>query len=330
MFFMAVIDLPGGRKVITYPSPPRGFNPLNESDESLAKYGFPTRQSGNPAMMSQWTKRFGQEMTYVEAKFELVDGHRERPTFSPTMGTAAISRPWSGHYVQSDLGPGREIFALVSAEWTVPHPQPLTMDGTWYICLSWVGIDGFGSDQADVVQAGIESDIRVVNGVTEIKCYPWMQWFPSRQKMIMNLNVSFGDRVGVLVQADAQVPSDPLGDPRIPPKAYLSAIGSISNYTTGQTSMFRMVSPGPLLLGYTAEWIVERSGDPPTYSRLANYKSVQFTNAQAMVATDSNGDLTRIYFAGSGSDINMVDNDGTTVISTGKAGPRGVVTCNFV
>jgi len=190
------------------------------------------------------------------------------------------------------LGPGQWITAV--GQWvtpTVSQPsEPQGTEGGWN-SSSWVGIDGFGSN--DVLQAGVQQ--RFINGqATYVAWYEWyvppppppcpdptgcdingypLSWVnPTNGKYqyiyqanIVNFLVSPGQTVTASIQYTNNKTT-----------GYIS----FGNVTTGKNySIAVNPPPGATFSGNCVEWIMEAPDGGEPKSALPKFTPVNFTNA---------------------------------------------------
>jgi hypothetical protein len=266
---MAVHEYASGMRVRTFPASPVGFNPLKADDSALIRHGFPSRGEWSPQLVDFWEKlmRHGQP-TYIEPVFRKLDLPSLPPGARKTApGITQASDHWSGAVV---FPPAGERIVGVIGYWMVPNVFPVKKDGTEYYCWTWVGVDGWANPV--VFQAGVQCNVGVSPaGALQLQCLAWWEWYPDpNPQQIMNVQVSPGDSVRVLLQATS------------------STTGTIyfSNVTTNVVVQpFHVTAPsGTSLTGSCAEWIAERPGRPP-YTPLANFGGVTFNGSAASDAT---------------------------------------------
>ena len=88
---------------------------------------------------------------------------------------------------------GNNAITVVTAQWNVPTPNPIAKDGSSSYSSSWIGIDGYGSD--DVFQAGVECDALSGQNGTQRDIYVWWEWFPENEVGVDNFAVAAGDQL---------------------------------------------------------------------------------------------------------------------------------------
>lgn len=170
---------------------------------------------------------------------------------------ATTSTNWSGYAVQATAA----SVSAVSASWTVPT---VTGTGTAY-SSTWVGIDGWKS--STVEQIGTDSDI--VNG--KAVYYAWYEMYPNYAVNIA-MTVKPGDAISAsvtYVSTTNNVSTFTLQITDTP------VSGTATTYTTTQTISGAQRS--------SAEWIQEAPSSSFGVLKLANFGTVNFTNAQATI-----------------------------------------------
>ncbi|TMC34627.1 MAG: hypothetical protein E6J24_05620 [Chloroflexi bacterium] len=146
---------------------------------------------------------------------------------------------WAG-YTQGTLEKGI-TFHSISGEWIVPKAKQHKKGEPEY-SSSWIGIGGSCLDAActlfdpTLIQAGIEHDVDA-NGTPSF--YAWWEAIPA-PLIRVDLAVSAGDHVRVVISEDGQVPE-------------LWTI-TISNLSTA--AVFSLTAPYASTYG-TAEWVIE-------------------------------------------------------------------------
>jgi Peptidase A4 family len=161
-----------------YPLPPDGFNPLLASHAELRHYGIPTRPSreSHPLYRAKWEDILSRPLRVIEPILTVKKSYSRPPHRQSlrhdTTNTNATGWPWGGAVLPRPAG---EFIDSVSASWTVPNawPPASAWNGTnwnsgYWQCAVWVGIDGTGDAQNDVVQAGTTSEVTVSHGVSSL------------------------------------------------------------------------------------------------------------------------------------------------------------------
>jgi hypothetical protein len=290
--------------VVRSQSVPKGFDPLQASEQELVKYGFPPRPK-DPRLLSPWEKlmRSLASSTFIESQFFRTH-RRHLPVIRSGKDT---SKNWSGGvvFLPSSAPAGAKCF-IVTGRWTVPTPLPATAGSQIFLCSPWVGIDGDKS--GDVLQAGVDCEAQNTSSGIATDILPWFEWFPENEIQITNLPVSAGDLFFCLIVSTSSTGANVI----------------LSNMTTNLTTALEVTAPtGTTLVGNCAEWIVELPEAPDV--QLANYGSVTFLEAYSgtnLAGSDAVRDPSE------GDAVNMIGGDGK-VISTGNVGHLQV-TCSFV
>jgi hypothetical protein len=157
-------------------------------------------------------------------------------------------------------------FYYVISDYVVPMAQQAygACTGGWDYESSWVGIDGYNSN--DVLQAGTESDA-YCNGSTKETFYsPWYEWYPAGEVRITNFPVVPGDDLFVEVWNTSAT------------QGYAYFV----NYNTNTSGSIGFTAPtGTTLIGNSAEWIVEEPGVGGGQATLTNYIWENFANCNA-------------------------------------------------
>jgi len=217
--------------------------------------------------------------------FFMVASVSNSPFSRPNIGIrAGTSSNWSGYAAMSSISSPADGFVdSVTGNWVIPTLTPNSSQTTY--AATWVGIDGFSD--ATVEQIGTEQDC--VNGVQEN--YAWIELYPGPSRMV-SLTVNTGDSFTASVVYEGGS----------------SFTLSITDLTTGQ-SYSRTRSANAQR--QSAEWVVEAPSSTEGVLPLANFGTVNFTDAQF---TDNNGTTYAIDGLGSGTyaAINLNDPNGGT------------------
>lgn len=167
------------------------------------------------------------------------------------------ARNWAGYYVATDLqNPQPGVFEI-SGSWTVPT---ISDSGTNSFSAVWVGIGG-QFDQT-LIQIGTEQDF--INGFATYSA--WYELLPEDSITIYSLDISPGDQIEAsikLFDSNTNLWTTTLAD-----------------LTTGQKFQSNFTYDASRL---SAEWIVERPLIDNSFSPLANFGNVTFSNCQAIV-----------------------------------------------
>jgi len=260
------------------PTPPAHFDPLTATDEELAYYGFPPRPDAATALgdYANWEMVVTLPVTRV-APQQLVTSVKHGPMV-PGSGAARLVNPaaipktstnWSGYAIADGTHIFRAANTTIFGSFVVPVAAATvgSCDGVQRYSASWVGIDGFDSD--DVLQAGIEGDAICNSGVTTSNYYAWYEWYPNYSVAVASPAVAPGDLIYVYVWNRSLTQGD-----------YYMV-----NVTQGVSSSLTFHAPaGTKLDGDSAEWIVEAPGVNGSISSLANYIGAPWYNASVAVS----------------------------------------------
>jgi hypothetical protein len=178
--------------------------------------------------------------------------------------------------------------------------------------LSWVGIDGYGTN--NIVQVGVQQTFS--GNPPVLNTVGWWDWlYPGINTgyVIDNFTINPGDTIV------ASVTMSPGG---------LGALLNINNLTRNtSTNVSVSAAPAGLITGQTAEWIVEKPGGT---APLANFGQIGFVLAAASYTDAFGGTAKGEVEAKNGTLIDMVDGsqtEATTSIgSTGIGLPAVIVT----
>jgi Peptidase A4 family len=313
--------------VHTFPAPPRDFDALSASDETLASYGLPPRpdRAADPAGYRSWAEAIGlrPERWNGTLTVRKAAGSSARFANNSPGGGAAVptsnngvtngnSVNWSGVVNQLPLNSysATQSFYLVTAQFTVPVAQQAfssvtsgnICDGDSDFISSWVGLDGFG--QPDVLQGGTDSIASCKSNLRSTSYYAWAEWYPGAA--IRQFFVNPGDDMYVVVWNS--------GD--------RNGCAFVEDKTLRLSATYCLTAPsGITLKGNQAEYILERcGGDSLTanhYFPLANYISSVWNQAKAQTINDV------LYYPGlttSTTNVVSMSDDGGLTISTPTVG----------
>jgi hypothetical protein len=248
-------------------APPKGFNPLEGTNDELKSYGLPPKpdETAHPQRYAKWAKNLSKSLTFVSPTFKIIQDKRVPLSDSTEkVKDDATSGNWSG-FVATDLNSGSK-YSVVEAEWIIPNAWPNSSgaDGV-YLVANWVGIDGWGS--GDVLQTGTLSECVVSGGkITTQTAYPWFEWYPAYSIAFTNLTVHPGDTIWGYIYAE----SSTVG------YAFLMNVGA-GTYT----SVTFDAPIGTSLQGNSAEWIVEDPSTGPSEYMFPNFGSTFFFDCYA-------------------------------------------------
>jgi len=310
----------------TFNSPPANFNPVTASDEQLATYGFPPRpdQATDPSGLAKWNKAMStparrwngelrprqfQNQPMMEAK--VPSGVQLTPSVSHVASTGE-SYNWSAIVNTNTLKKYSTTasFYYVFSEFNVPVAQQAfngsggnVCDGYWDIASIWNGIDGFNN--GDVLQGGVDSAY-YCNGTTKEPFYQtWIEWYPAGS--VAEYAVNPGDDIFLETWNTSST------------QGYVW----IEDLTKQISATYGLTAPsGTLLVGNSAEFVVERPGGDPYTSRglypLANYiasfwdYSGDYTHSSHLNYPGSTAPTTYV--------LSMINDAATQVISV----PNGI------
>lgn len=294
-FNLATTNLAGAYHI---PAPPPAFNPKTASAAELVKQGFlirrPTAQDP-PALQEAFAKVFSREW---QVKDRIV------PVLVPQIGITHNLRKMPVKQKDSNFLGGAWAGAVVDKGkwtgvigfWNIPTvskpPEAQGTEGGWN-SSSWVGIDGFGSN--DVLQAGIQQRVDS-NGAAHYVA--WYEWYAPPQANspgyvwqtnIANFPVSPGQQVYCSVQ---YVNNGTAG--------YLY----FANETTGQHFAITLAPPpGANFKGNCIEWIMEAPDGGEPVSALPKFTPVKFTSCigcgpNGAIGNSQTGDTVNVETTG--------------------------------
>jgi hypothetical protein len=267
---------------ITSGLPPAGFDPLVASPQDLAKFGFPKRPNAKlqPAEHAFWQKLFAPPFQFEAFKFNILPSILiQSRGFFAQLPRQQTSLNWSGAYITPRDG---TVFSSIWGSFQVPTPNvPPGGTADKYRSSTWIGFDGQRQYyQSTLPQFGTAQNIDVANGVPQRSFFAWWQWWArdiTSQAFPITL-VAPTIHPGDLIMCLMQVASN---------RAGVSFV--IRNLTTGSVVQFFQDAPPPTwgqpfkVSGATAEWVMERSADPPdpTPLELPDYGTVDFHDCGA-------------------------------------------------
>jgi hypothetical protein len=267
---------------ITSQVPPAGFDPLTAPQEALAELGFPRRPDRElrPAEYAFWQEMFAPQPVFQAFAFDILPfAATERRAFLAQLPRRQTSFNWSGAYIAPRDG---TVFLSMWSQWRVPVPNlpPGGAAVEKYRSSTWIGFDGQRRYyQSTLPQIGTAQNLDPVMGLPTRSYYAWWQWW---------VRDVAGQTFTPLL-----VPAIHAGDLI---RCYMQVTGTrsavsfvITNLTTNVSVQFTQAAPPDDLnlpfkvSGATAEWVMERSSDPPdpTPLELPDYGRVDFTDCGA-------------------------------------------------
>lgn len=232
-------------------------------------------------------------------------GHQSHPPYKP--GTNKIlhlnktskeeySSNWAGAVL---INTG---YTAVTAEFTVPTPR-VPAGGTsnkQYCASAWVGIDGDTCGTA-ILQTGIDFCIQG----SFVSYEAWYEWYPDYAYNFSGINLSAGNKIHVTVNATSKT----------------AGTATVQNLSTGQ-SVSHTFNGGVdgNLCEYNAEWIVEDFESNNSLVPFADFGTVTFSNAEAILDG---------YFVGP-SNATLIDIRQSNSILTSTSVTDNSVTVNHV
>jgi Peptidase A4 family len=302
---MAVVNFPGGLKIILFP-PPENLDPFTASSEVLARYGIPKRPVCDEQSLQRWELLMRQMGTYIYPEFGEIRRTSRKPQVRRVGFDVETSPTWSGAVLHAPHG---QKFVEVDGNWNVARGTPPTGGGPAEY-TAWIGLDGFNDGtgaSTDVLQAGHTYIGKDDSGATVDKYHVWFEWFPASEVPITNFPVEPGD--GLYARITINVPGDGV------------ATLYFANRTKARWTGFSIHPPVDHsdfhgFVGDCAEWIVERPQLNGVQSSLVNYGEVDFFVCGACL---SGGNCSRAF---TGNSIDMTDGAGN-VISKATLLPNG-------
>jgi hypothetical protein len=280
-------------------APPKGFDPIAASDQELAYYGFPPRPDAvaAPKVFESWRKAMSAPKTRIVPALEttgIYHGPARLKAESAQNGVLK-SYNWSGYVNTNGVKKySASSFSAVNANFVVPiaHPAFGTCSGMPVYGANWVGIDGDGS--SDVLQAGVEFDALCAAGENSTLYAGWFEWYPNAETRITNLKAAAGDDIYIEVY-DTSATSG---------HAYLANLSRNIEVSVNFTA-----PSGTVLVGNSAEWIVERPEVNGSLATLPNYVEDIFWDSFALNPAYDVVDPSST----SSSEVLMLDNQGNYI-----------------
>ena len=300
----------------TTPAPPDDLDPKQASSATLVKHGIlwkRPQRGDDPRLVRVWDQVFSRKWLAKDRIVPELEPQKGKihvlRALKKTSDTGYTSDNWAGGVMQGQ-------WATALGFWHIPTvskpPEPQGTEGGWN-SSSWVGIDGFGSN--DVLQAGIQQ--RVASG-GQAQYVAWYEWYAPPQAgspgyvwqtNIANFPVSPGQQVYCSVQYINNKTAGQL---------------YFANETSGQHFSITLVPPpGANFNGDSMEWIMEApDGGEPTAS-LPKFTPVQFTTALgcnangSVVGNPQTGDYINVVYGGKTLTAVTLASDAVTVKFTG-------------
>jgi hypothetical protein len=302
-------NLPG---VFTTPAPPDDLDPNQASAASLVKHGIfwkRPQRGEDPRLVRVWDKAFWRKWLAKDRIVPILEPQKGKihvlRALKKTTETGYTSGNWAGGVMQGQ-------WATALGFWQIPAiskpPEAQGTEGGWN-SSSWVGIDGFGSN--DVLQAGIQQRL-TANGQAEYVA--WYEWYAPPQANspayvwqtnIANFPVSAGQQVYCSVQYINNKTAGHL---------------YFANDTTGQHFAITLVPPpGANFNGDSMEWIMEAPDGGEPVASLPKFTPVQFTTALgcnangSVVGNPRSGDYINVVYGGKTLTMVTLASDAVTV-----------------
>jgi hypothetical protein len=260
--------------------PPSGFDPLAASQEELKELGFPMRPDPvlRRAAYEFWRTMFARPMQFEAFRFEVRPAEKRHRIFFGQLPRRQTSLNWSGAYIKPRDG---TIFSEIWGRFQVPTPNLPSGGGPGdkYRCSTWIGFDGQRRYLSSTLpQIGTAQNIDPVGGASSQSYFAWWQWWVRDVVGAPVVLTSPAIHAGDLIMCFMQVADD---------RTEVSF--AIANLTTGRVVQFSQNSPFDdagqhiQVSGATAEWITERSAEPPdpTPLQLPDYGTVNFHDCGA-------------------------------------------------
>ncbi|PTB69243.1 hypothetical protein BBK36DRAFT_1137691 [Trichoderma citrinoviride] len=248
----------------------------------------------NAALASPLAARKQAAMDAIRARSAARRSNRFQAGSDKVNGTAdAVSTNWAGAAITTSG------ITEVSGTFTVPRPSPPAGGSSRdeYCGAAWVGIDGYSD--ADLIQTGVLWCVEDGEYLYEA----WYEYLPASLVEYSGISVTAGSVVTVTA----------------------TKTGTNSGITTlssgGRTVSHTFSRENSPLPGTSAEWIVEDFTSGSSLVPFADFGSVTFTGASAVV----NG--ATVTPGGSAVIIDLEDSRGDIITSTSVSG--GTVTVEY-
>jgi hypothetical protein len=301
-YALEATHLPG---VFATPAVALGFDPNTASPGDLVRAGLlwkrPDAESP-PAFHTAWNRvmsRAWRPEDRIVPQFAVQIGkshHLRTPPVKQADGTFT-GTVWAG------AGTRGGNWSTVIGYWFIPTvskpSEPQGNEGGWN-SSSWLGIDGFGSN--DVLQAGVEQRVDAQGRASYVA---WYEWFAPQQPNspgyiwqtnIMNFPVSPGQEVYCSVQYTNNNTA-----------GYIS----FANQDTGQHFSITLAPPpGASFSGQSVEWIMEAPDGGEPNSSMPRFSPVVFTSALACGANNTSANPA------SGDILNLTNGAGTVTLTS--------------
>jgi hypothetical protein len=314
------------------PLPPRGFDPLTASHDTLIGYGFPHRPR-DPGQRRLWEWVLSHPIRW---KSPLSDA--EPLSAPPRSGrrTVNLDNPftWCGAIAYSDVFYQQPSFVNVSAIWTVPYMRQNPRAAGTYNCTSWVGLDD-GAEGGNLWQAGVKSTVdpngtgsdtpqaslwcEVVDAETFEQSGTKLEPLP----VPIPLAIQPGDQVVVVLGITP------------PEEGAISTTGSY--WAANLTRLEGVLAPVeglPAFLAANAEWIVERQTDEGTVNgmvvdrpqELGDFGTITFDYCSANTADKGMVDLVSSTYSVT---TNTMQGDNGGTLATAQINSPTQLTCTW-
>lgn len=280
-------------KTIISSLPSAGFDPLTASQDELTGLGFPTRPNPEiqPAAFLAWRSMFARPIMFEAFRFDIKAlAKTKRRAVIGAVPSQQDSLNWSGAYITPRDG---TTFSEIWGQFQVERPnlpQGSALNAK-YRCSTWIGFDGqrrYLNSTLPQIGTAQNSDPAAGGTGQTVSMFAWWQWWMrdvpgSVPVQLTAPTIHAGDLIALFMQ----VASD-----------RKQVAFAISNLTTNRAVQFtqRIPSkgdaPGFKIAGATAEWVTERSADPPdpTPLQLPDYGTVNFHDCGATAVHVNTGE----------------------------------------
>ena len=254
------------RRIRTYPSSPRRFDPHTASQEELLRHGLPRRPDPEkePQLARLWKRVFARPVRFVEAKLAIDPVMSARDPLRASADKFGASG-WAGVVKRMEQGSDfTQPATMVFGHWKLPFVPAISPNETIAVAF-WVGLDGHasldGPAATQVLQGGVAAQVNPPPwwwpwAGWSVKWWAWTEWFSLLHKdddsakavAVENFPVAPGDQIFVTVYT---------------PQPDFGFI-SMTNISRGIGVSVGVPAPSDIVAhGQSAEWIVEVPENSP-------------------------------------------------------------------
>ncbi|MFL0267959.1 G1 family glutamic endopeptidase [Candidatus Clostridium radicumherbarum] len=283
--YSEIRKLPDGGEVYVYningvendfPIPPKGFIPMNATDEQLLEYGFPARPKDKNELL-QWEdmmKHYKNTPIPKIISTQIKHGLKRKENYTIKNSVNNQLLNWSGYvdYVNSNT------LRSVQGDFTQPTEKSDSVANAYE--SSWIGIGGVNT--AALLQAGT-----AMHNYQYTAFYEYIDEYnndPNGQINIASINISPGDDVHMYVTY-----------------LYSNRVANfyVADYTNGGSQSIFVNLDNNYYDGSTVEWIDERptlkySDGTKAFANLADFGTISWFNCKSYNSSNVWNDLTSL------------------------------------